>query len=64
MSDNSDGIPGLGAVIGVFTAIIGLAMVAIIISQKANTSNIIQAVTSGGSSLIQAAVAPVSGGSS
>ena len=63
MADTPE-IPGLGGVIAVFASLIGLAMVAILISQKAQTSNVIQALASGTSTVIGAAVAPVTGQSS
>ena len=47
--------------IGVFALLVGLAMVAVLVSQKANTSAVIQALATGGSDLIKAATAPVSG---
>ena len=50
-------------IVGFFGVIVGLAMVAILISQKANTSSIIQALASGGSSLIGTAISPVTGAS-
>jgi hypothetical protein len=55
---------GVGGVIAIFTAIVGLAMVAVLVSQRSNTSSVISALTSGGSSLIGAAVAPVTQSSS
>jgi hypothetical protein len=54
---------GLGFLIAAFGLIVGLAMVAVLVSQSAQTSSVIKALTSGGASLIGAAVAPVSGGS-
>ena len=50
---------GVGAIIAIFGLIVGLAMVAVLVSQNAQTSAIIQALSSGGGSLIGAAVAPV-----
>lgn len=55
---------GTGMIVGIFGLIVGLAMVAVLVSQKAQTSSVIQAIASGGSSLIGAAVAPVTGASS
>ena len=55
---------GISALIAAFGLLVGLAMIAVLVSQKANTAKVIQALTSGGSSLIGAAVAPVTGGSS
>jgi len=51
---------GLAFLITAFGLLIGLAMVAILISQNAQTSSVIQALSAGGASLITAAVAPVS----
>ncbi len=53
---------GIGSLMAVFTAIIGLAMVAVIVSQKANTAKVLQALTSGVGNVIGAAVSPVTGG--
>jgi hypothetical protein len=44
-------------------AIIGLAIVAVVVSQNAQTPNVITASGSALSSVIQAAVSPVTGGS-
>ena len=52
---------GLGVLIAIWTALIGLAMVAILISQKAQTANVVQALASGGGNLISAATAPITG---
>lgn len=42
-----------------FTALISLAVVAVILSQNANTANVLQALGSAASTSIGAAVAPV-----
>lgn len=52
---------GIGAIVGIFTAIFGVAMVAILISQKAQTASIIQALAAGTGTVLQAATAPVTG---
>lgn len=52
---------GLAVLVAIWTALIGLAMVAILISQKAQTSNVIQALTAGGANLITSATAPITG---
>lgn len=52
------------SVVTIATAIVGLAIVAVLVSQNAQTGNVIQAATSGFASDLAAAVAPVSGGSS
>ena len=54
---------GFGWIVGGFAAIVGLATVSILVSQKAQTSSVIQALSSGGANLIGAAVAPVTGAS-
>lgn len=56
MKNISDGV------ILIATALIGVAIVAVLVSQKANTSNVIKALTGGFASDLQAAVSPVSGG--
>ena len=48
-------------VITVVAGVIGLAMVAVLVSQKAQTSTVIQGAGTALSSIIGAAVAPVSG---
>ena len=50
---------GIGAIVGIFALLIGLAMVAVLVSQNAQTSSVIQALSSGGSNLIGAAIKPV-----
>jgi hypothetical protein len=50
---------GIGALVAAFGAIVGLAMVAVLVSQRAQTSSIIQALASGTGSVIGAATAPV-----
>lgn len=47
----------------IITAIIGLTIVSVLVSKNAQTSSVIQAGSTGLSSIIAAAVAPVSGGS-
>lgn len=55
---------GLGFLIAAFGLIVGLAMIAILVSQRAQTASVISALTSGGSQLIGAATAPVTGANS
>jgi hypothetical protein len=55
---------GLATLVAIFALLIGLATVAVLVSQSAQTSSVIKALTSGGSALIGAAVAPVTGGGS
>jgi hypothetical protein len=52
---------GIQAISGILAAIIGLAIVAVIVSNNANTSNVINAGGTAFSGLITAAVSPVSG---
>jgi hypothetical protein len=52
---------GTAFLIAAFGLIIGLAMVSVLVSQKAQTSSILQAVASGGGTLIGAATKPVTG---
>lgn len=47
-------------IMALFAAVIGLAIVAVIFSQKANTANVISNTFTGFGSLIKAAVSPVS----
>jgi hypothetical protein len=49
---------------GVVALIIGLAVVAVVLSPKATTSNVIQSGSSGLANLINAATSPVTGGQS
>jgi cell shape-determining protein MreC len=44
-----------------FTAIVGVAMIAILISQKANTAKVIQAFSTGTSQVLGTALSPVTG---
>lgn len=50
------------SVVTVLTAIIGVAIIAVLVSRQANTSGVIQAGAGGVSQLISAAVSPVTGG--
>lgn len=54
---------GVAALLSVGTAIIGLAIVAVLVSNRANTGSIIGAATKGFAADLQAAEAPVTGGS-
>lgn len=45
--------------IGILTAIIGLAALAVIVSKRAQTANVLTALLSGLSKTIQSAVSPV-----
>lgn len=50
------------AIVGIVTAIIGLAILSVLVSKNANTAGVINAASSGLSKTIQAATSPVSGG--
>lgn len=52
----------IGGVVTVATAIIGLAIIATLVSNRANTSNVIKSATGGFATALQAAEAPVTGG--
>lgn len=53
----------INSVVTVMTAIIGLAIVAVIVSNRANTSGVIKSTGAAFSESIGAAVSPVTGGS-
>ena len=53
----------IGSVVTVATAIVGLAVIAVLVSNRANTANVISAGGSAFSNAIGAAVSPVTGGS-
>jgi hypothetical protein len=53
-----------GGISALFTGVIGLAILAIVLSNSSNTVNVIQSFFSGLTSLIGTVVTPVSGGSS
>lgn len=57
-------LPGAGTFLAIIVAITGVAMVAIIVSQKAQTSAVLQALGSSTSQVINAAVSPVTSGGS
>lgn len=52
---------GIGKVMVAFTALFTLAVIAVLVSQNASTSKVIQAFTGGTASVIGAAVSPVTG---
>lgn len=52
---------GVSAIAGILAAIVGLAIVAVIVSKNANTSSVISAGGTAFSGIISAAVSPVSG---
>lgn len=53
---------GLGTMVTIFGAIVGLATIAVIVSQRAQTSKVIEALSKGVGNVIGAAVSPVVGG--
>lgn len=53
----------INSVVTVATAIIGLAILAVLVSRQAQTGKVIQALSSGLSQNISAAVSPVTGSS-
>lgn len=54
----------IASVVTVATAIVGLAIIAVLVSNNANTSNVIASGGSAFSNALAAAVSPVTGGSS
>jgi hypothetical protein len=61
MADSSGG--GVSAIVGIFGTLISLAVVAVIVSQRAQTSSILTALGGAAGAAIGAAVAPVTGAS-
>jgi hypothetical protein len=55
---------GSGTIVGIFTALLTVAIVAVIVSQHAQTASILQALGSAAAVSIGAATAPVTGGGS
>lgn len=53
----------MGDIFGILTLIIIVAIVAVLVSQRANTANVIQAFASGLSQLLATVVSPVTGNS-
>jgi hypothetical protein len=53
----------MGQLVVVLTAIIGVAMVAVLVSRNSNTSGVINSGGNALSSLLRTAVSPVTGGS-
>lgn len=52
----------IAGIVTIATAIVGLAIIATLVSNRANTSNVIKSATGGFAQDITAAVAPVTGG--
>lgn len=53
----------ISSVVTVLSAIVGLAIIAVLVSKQANTSGVISAGGSAFASDLQAAVSPITGGS-
>ena len=53
---------GITAIVGVATAIVGVAVLAVLVSKNADTANVIGAGGQAFTSALQAAVSPVTGG--
>lgn len=51
----------MGDIFGILTLIIIVAIVAVLVSQRANTANVIQAFAAGLSQLLATVVSPVTG---
>lgn len=51
-----------GAIVTVFTAIIGVAIIAVLVSKNANTSQVATSVAQGFAGDLSTAISPVSGG--
>jgi PRD1 phage membrane DNA delivery len=49
-------------IVTIATAIVGLTIIAVLVSKQADTSNVIQAATGGFANDLKAAVSPLSGG--
>ena len=56
-----DGDKYITAIVGVLTAIIGVAIIATLVSNQSNTASVISAGASGFSSILQTALSPVTG---
>lgn len=50
------------SIVTIATAIVGVAILAVLVSKNANTAQVLQAATSGFAQDLSAAVSPVSGG--
>jgi len=55
---------GVGAVVTVATAIVGVALLAVLVSKNANTAQVVQSFGSAFSGAIGAAVSPITGSGS
>lgn len=50
------------AIVSILTGIVGVAIVAVLVSKKSATSDVLKSFFSGYATIIQAAVSPVTGG--
>ena len=62
MAEGSSG-SGLGTFLAVMTALFTVAVIAVLVSQNAQTSTVISALASGTGTVLNAATAPVTGSS-
>jgi hypothetical protein len=52
----------LSGIVTILTAIIGVAILAVLVSRQSNTTGVIKAASSGFAEALQAAVSPITGG--
>lgn len=57
------GDKAISAVVGIMAGIVGITILAVIVSNQSNTSNVLTAGGNAFSSILKAAVSPISGGS-
>lgn len=50
---------GVGAIVAIFTAVIGVAIIAVLVSKNSNTTQVLGGLFTGFGGIIKAAVAPV-----
>lgn len=50
---------GIGAIVAIFTAVIGVAIIAVLVSKNSNTSTVLGSLFTGFGNVIGKAVAPV-----
>lgn len=51
---------GVGAIVGIFTAVIGVAIIAVLVSKNSQTSSVLGSIFTGFGNVLGKAVAPVS----
>jgi hypothetical protein len=56
------GEKAIGALVGIVAGVIGITILAVIVSNQSNTSNVLTAGGNAFSSILKAAVSPISGG--